>query len=147
MYPVICRPSPPPLTHHPRQVTPVDEPSKYGVVLSDCNGVIHEFIEKPKVSLLVASQLQIAQARRKSGTCADRHYAHVPEYALQRYHGSLVNAGIYILNPEVLTRILVHSRDAVALPHTNTTCSVLAHSMPHSLGFGSVNAVSSLVPF
>jgi len=51
-------------------VTKVDEPSKYGVVLSDSDGKISKFVEKPQV-----------------------------------YVGNKINAGLYIFNPSILTRI------------------------------------------
>uniref|UniRef100_U5EJV6 mannose-1-phosphate guanylyltransferase n=1 Tax=Corethrella appendiculata TaxID=1370023 RepID=U5EJV6_9DIPT len=51
-------------------VTKVEEPSKYGVVLYDDNGLIDKFIEKP-----------------------------------QEFISNKINAGIYILNPSVLSRI------------------------------------------
>lgn len=51
-------------------VTKVEEPSKYGVVLYDSEGVIENFIEKP-----------------------------------QEFVSNKINAGIYIFNPSVLSRI------------------------------------------
>lgn len=51
-------------------VTKVEEPSKYGVIVSDENGKIERFVEKPKV-----------------------------------FVGNKINAGIYILNTSMLSRI------------------------------------------
>jgi len=51
-------------------VTKVDEPSKYGVVVSNEEGKIQRFVEKPKV-----------------------------------FVGNKINAGIYIFNPQILSRI------------------------------------------
>lgn len=55
------------------QVTKVEEPSKYGVVVYDAeNGRIQRFVEKP-----------------------------------QEYVSNKINAGMYMLNPSVLSRIPV----------------------------------------
>jgi len=51
-------------------VTKVDEPSKYGVVVSSEDGKIQRFVEKPKI-----------------------------------FVGNKINAGIYIFNPQILSRI------------------------------------------
>eukprot|EP00033_Pygsuia_biforma_P004144 GCRY01004547.1.p1 GENE.GCRY01004547.1~~GCRY01004547.1.p1 ORF type:complete len:369 (+),score=75.33 GCRY01004547.1:30-1109(+) len=51
-------------------VTPVEDPSKYGVVVSKADGQIERFVEKPKT-----------------------------------FVGNMINAGMYILNTEVLDRI------------------------------------------
>jgi len=51
-------------------VTKVEEPSKYGVVVSKADGLIVQFVEKPQV-----------------------------------FVGNRINAGIYIFNPHILTRI------------------------------------------
>ncbi|KAK9814845.1 hypothetical protein WJX72_012522 [[Myrmecia] bisecta] len=51
-------------------VTQVEDPSKYGVVVTDDTGLVERFVEKPK-----------------------------------SFVGDKINAGIYILNPEVLDRI------------------------------------------
>jgi len=51
-------------------VTKVEEPSKYGVVVSDDKGAIQRFVEKP-----------------------------------QTFVGNMINAGIYIFNPTILSRI------------------------------------------
>ena len=53
-------------------VTPVEDPSRYGVVVADQNGKVSAFVEKPK----------------------DKKY------------GCDINAGLYILNKEVIKRVV-----------------------------------------
>ncbi|MEA3442836.1 MAG: NDP-sugar synthase [Chloroflexota bacterium] len=53
-------------------LTPVEDPTIYGVVETDANGMVKRFVEKP---------------------------------SLQEVTTNMINAGIYILEPEILTRI------------------------------------------
>ncbi len=61
-------------------LTPVDDPSRYGVVPTDADGRVHEFVEKP-----------------------ERHLA----------PSNWINAGTYVLEPEVLE--LIHHEGPVSI--------------------------------
>jgi mannose-1-phosphate guanylyltransferase len=57
-------------------LTPVDDPSRYGVVAIDAQGRVTDFVEKPQMNL-----------------------------AVDEAPSNLINAGTYVLEPEVLDRI------------------------------------------
>jgi hypothetical protein len=69
------------------QVTKVEEPSKYGVVVSDkTTGQISRFVEKPQV-----------------------RYFESPTSFMKVFVGNRINAGIYLFNPSILDRIKARS--------------------------------------
>lgn len=82
-------------------VTKVDDPSKYGVVVIDEYGQVQRFVEKPKVS------------------------------DFEDFVGDKINAGIYVLNPEVLNRIEMRptSIEREVFPHIAADNRLYAYTL------------------
>lgn len=113
------------------QVTKVEEPSKYGVVVSDkTTGMISKFVEKPQVNeryiLSIAFSQRLASllpSHEVAGSTSSDEGIHASLVCLstsmlcrfsflsilpdQVFVGNRINAGIYLFNSSILARIKV----------------------------------------
>lgn len=97
-------------------VTKVEDPSKYGVVVQDGEGLIDRFVEKPKE--FVGDKINAGEKKESGGVtsgledCSEKDSfrdwkTNLSDPSFLKIRSRILHppAGIYVLNPEVISRI------------------------------------------